>query len=210
MTDLMFTTRGGANFERPDTGMYHGILADIVDLGTVTTVYNGQAKTQPMVRFVWFLNAAGKDGKQLSVTARFNNNLHEKSKLYASVKQILNAPPPVTLNPETLLGSVRKLFIQREITGEGQQKKDFANILGISPADPGIAVPIPADFVRDKNKPADQQARFKKKNPAFNPQQPGQPQLPQLPQQAIAPSVFGQGAPPTGFRALTQGADIAF
>lgn len=165
MSDLMFTTKGGANFEKPNTGMYHGVLADIVDLGDVTTVYNGQSKTQPMVRFVWILNTNGKDGKPLSVTARFNNNLHEKSNLYKSVKQILNAAPPLTLNPESLIGQVRKLFIQREVTGEGQAQKDFANILGISPADPGVSVAIPADYVRDKNKPVDQQSKNKKKNP---------------------------------------------
>lgn len=163
MSDLMFTTKGGANFEKPNTGMYHGILADVVDLGEITTVYNGQTKTQPMVRFVWFLNMNGADGKQLAVTARFNNNLNEKSNLYKSVKQILNAAPPLTLNPETLIGQVRKIFIQREITGEGQQKKDFANILGISPADPGVTVSIPADFIRDKNKSVDQQTKNKKK-----------------------------------------------
>jgi len=184
MTDLMFTTKGGANFEKPNTGMYHGVLADIVDLGEVTTTYNGQVKTQPMVRFVWILNANGKDGKFLSVTARFNNNLHEKSNLYKSVKQILNAAPPLTLNPETLIGQTRKLFIQREITGEGQQQKDFANILGISPADAGVSVAIPTDFIRDKNKSVDQQAKNKKKNP-----QPGPG-----PQQRPAPAPVQQGS----------------
>jgi hypothetical protein len=179
MSDLMFTTKIGANFEKPVTGMYHGVLADIVDLGEVTTVYNGQTKIQPMVRFVWILNVNGKDGKPLSVTGRFNNNLHEKSNLYKSVKQILNAAPPLTLNPETLIGQTRKLFIQREVTGEGQQQKDFANILGISPADAGVTVAIPADYVRDKNKSADQQAKNKKKTvfvPAGQPaQQPAAP-----------------------------------
>lgn len=187
MSDLMFTTKGGANFEKPNTGMYHGVLADIVDLGEVTTVYNGQSKTQPMVRFVWVLNANGQDGKPLSVTARFNNNLHEKSNLYKSVKQILNAAPPLTLNPESLIGQTRKLFIQREVTGEGQQKKDFANILGISPADPGVNVAIPADYVRDKNKSVDQQAKNKKKIA---------PVQSQVAQQAAAP--------------VQQGADVKF
>lgn len=185
MSELMFTTRQGANFERPNTGMYHGVLADIIDLGNVTTVFNGQTKTQPMVRFVWILDKNGKDNKPLQATARFNNNLHENSKLYASVKQILSAAPPLTLNPETLIGSVRKLFIQRDTTGEGAQQKDFANILGISPADPGVVVNIPTDFVRDKNKPADQQAKNRKKfQPASQPvqaqsQQSQQSQQPQ-------------------------------
>ena len=194
--ELMFTTRNGATWEKPLTGMYHGVLADIVDLGNVTTVFNGQTKTQPMVRFVWVLDKNGKDGKPLQATARFNNNLHEKSKLYASVKQILSAPPPVTLNPETLIGSVRKLFIQRDTTGEGAQQKDYANILGISPADPGVSVPIPVDFVRDKNKPVDQQARNKKRNPQQNAAQHAQPQ-----QQAQNPAQTTQ---------QPQGADIAF
>jgi len=186
----MFTTKGGANFEKPNTGMYHGVLADIVDLGDVTTTYNGQVKTQPMTRFVWILNQNGKDGKPLSVTARFNRNLHEKSNLYKTVKQILNAAPPLTLDPETLIGVVRKLFIQRETTGEGQQQKDFANILGISPADAGVSVPIPADFVRDKNKPVDQQAKFKKKTSQAGPA--GTPAT--QPQQRAAAPVQSQGA----------------
>src|ERR1700676_1687564 len=190
----MFTTKEGKDFEKPQTGMYHGVLADIVDLGLVTTTYNGQTKTQPMVRFVWVLNQNGQDGKPLSVTGRFNNNLHEKSNLYKSVKQILNAAPPLTLNPESLIGQVRKLFIQRTTEGEGQQKKDFANILGISPADAGVTLTIPSDYVRDKNKPVDQQAKNKKKNPAFN-------QAPQAQQpQQTAPAQPAQ----------SQGADIAF
>ena len=189
MSDLMFTTKNGATFEKPATGMYHGILADIVDLGDVTTTFQNQVKTQPMVRFVWILNQNGKDGKPLSVTARFNNNLHEKSNLYKSVKQILNAAPPLTLNPESLIGQVRKLFIQLDVQGEGQQRKEYANILGISPADPGVTVAIPTDYVRDKNKPVDQQAKFKKKQaaPASQPAQ----------QRAATP-------------ATTQGADVRF
>lgn len=176
---FQFTTKAGKTFEKPQTGQYLGVLADIVDLGEVATTFNGVTKIQPMTRFIWVLNANGTDGKPLSVTQRFNNNLHEKSNLYKSVKQILNAAPPLTLDPETLIGSVRNLFIQREITGEGQQQKDFANVLGISPAAPGATVTLPADFVRDKNKPVADQARNKKKaapaqQPAVKPAQPVQ------------------------------------
>ncbi len=188
MSDLMFTTKGGATFEKPQTGMYHGVLADIVDLGDVPTVYQGITKIQPMVRFVWILNQNGKDGNPLTVAARFNNNLNEKSNLYKTVKQILNAAPPLTLNPESLINQTRKLFIQLDSTGEGQQKKEFANILGISPADPGIVVQLPVNFVRDKNKPVDQQAKNKKKNP----------------------QITGQAQQPAQTAPVQQGADIRF
>ena len=198
---FQFTTKAGKTFEKPQTGQYHGVLADIVDLGEVPTTFNGVTKIQPMTRFIWVLNVNGTDGKPLSVTQRFNNNLHEKSNLYKSVKQILNAAPPLTLDPETLIGSTRKLFIQREITGEGQQQKDYANILGISPADPGVVVPVPTDFVRDKNKPVAEQAKNKKK--AAQPAQ--QPAL----KQAAAPATPATVSTPAAAPNLSDPAVLA-
>ncbi|HZS43391.1 MAG TPA: hypothetical protein VFA52_04370 [Candidatus Paceibacterota bacterium] len=170
MSELMFTTRSGGNFEKPKTGMYNAVLADIVDLGEVTTVYNGQAKVQPMVRFVWILDAKGKDGRPLLVTARYSTNLHERSNLYKAVKQILNAPPPTVLNPESLIGLTRRLFIQTDVVMVGQEQREYANILGITPADPGVVVKVPSDFVRDRNKPVAEQAKNRRKtqNQAVN------------------------------------------
>src|SRR5579863_8151678 len=132
-------------YEKPESGLYHGVLADIVDLGMVTTTYNGQAKTVPMIRFVWFLNAVGKDGKQLSVAQRFNaSSDHEKSNIYKTLKMILNSPPPKGFDIELLIGQVRKILINRETSADGT--KDFANIMGILPADPGVAVSAPPDL----------------------------------------------------------------
>lgn len=147
-------------YEKPETGMYHGVLADIVDLGNVTTQFKGEVKVQHMVRYVWILNTLGKDkvkfpetfGKPLSVTQRFNLSLHEKANMYKTVKQILNAPPPVSegveYDIELLLGSVRKIFVLRELSEDG--KKDYPNVQGISTADPGVTVAIPQGFVRAK------------------------------------------------------------
>jgi hypothetical protein len=220
---FQFTTKAGKTFEKPQTGQYLGLLADIVDLGEVATTFNGVTKTQPMTRFIWVLNANGTDGKPLSVTQRFNNNLHEKSNLYKTVKQILNAAPPLTLDPETLIGSVRNLFIQREITGEGQQQKDFANVLGISPAAPGATVALPADFVRDKNKPVADQARNKKKGtpvqakpvqqptqPAAQPVQSTQPNLSNPADIAAQLALLQQQLARVTNAAPVQGADVQF
>jgi hypothetical protein len=161
MSDFVFSTKTGTDFEKPATGIYHGILADIVDLGMVTTIFQNVPKTQRMSRFIWVLDQNGKDGKPLSVTARYGVNLHEKSNLYKTVKQILGQVP-LNLNPESLIGSVRKLLVQQEEVGVGDQKKVYANIIGISPAEQGKTMAVPSDFVRDKNKPADQQAKNKK------------------------------------------------
>lgn len=208
---MQFTTKAGKDFEKPDSGMYHGVLADVVDLGDVPTTFQGITKVQPMVRFVWILNKNGKDGKPLSVTQRFGVNLHEKSNLYKSVKQILSAAPPLTLDAESLVGSVRKLFIQREITENGNQKTDFANVLGISPADPGVTVPVPADFVRDRNKPVAEQAKNKKKTQQSAPAQTtGQPTGNQAPTQQTQQFTQAQLLEMLAKTQGGQGADVKF
>ena len=147
-------------YEKPDSGQYHAVLADIVDLGLVTSTYQGQTKTFPAVRFVWILDRLGKDGKPLQVQQRFNvTSLHEKSNVYKTLKMILGAPPAQNLDIESLIGQTRLLWIQKETKADN---KEFANIMGILPAQVSpatgqqIVVPIPADFIRDKFKPKTQ------------------------------------------------------
>jgi hypothetical protein len=150
-------------YEKPESGLFHGVLADIVDLGMVPTRYNDQLRTIPMVRFVWILDVKGKDGKPLSVTQRFNaSNLHEKSNIYKALRQILNAPPPPNFDIELLIGQTRKILVNREKSADGS--RDFANVMGILPADPGVTVPIPPDFVR---------AKFRQQNVSTSPSMTG-------------------------------------
>ncbi|VVB52906.1 Uncharacterised protein [uncultured archaeon] len=216
MSTFQFTTRSGKEFEKPESGQYLAILADIVDLGIIKTSYNNVEKSQPMTRFVWLLEVNGKDGKPLQVQARYNNNLYsakgKESNLYKAIKQILGTAPPVTLDPETLIGSVRKLFVIREVSEKG----DFANIMGITPAEAGKTVAIPTDFVRDKNKPVEQQAKNKK---PFVPGQQGQ-QAAAPAQTAPAPAAQDPAALIAALQAQlaaaqkaaapTQGADVKF
>lgn len=143
-------TRAGKEFEKPDNGIFHGVLADVVDLGMVSTSFQGKVKILPMVRLVWILNVNGKDGKPLSVAPRYNANLHERSRLYKMVRQIINAPPPVSLDLDTLIGQTRQLLIVR---AEKEDGNVFANVEGVAPAQPGIVVQIPPDFIRSKDRP---------------------------------------------------------
>lgn len=192
-------------YERPASGQYHGVLADIVDLGTVTTTFNGQSKSFPAVRFVWILNANGKDGRPLQVQQRFNiSNLHEKSNVYKTLKQILGQPPQPNLDIETLIGQTRYLWINTEQKPDG---KEFANIMGILPAQVINGVPvtvsIPADFVRDK---------FRPKTQAGPQGQPVQTYSQPPAQQAQPAQAFQQAQtnPPAGFQPLNQGSDVKF
>jgi hypothetical protein len=137
-------------FEKPEAGPHIGVIVDVVDLGIITSTFNGQAKSYPAIRFIWSLATVGKDGKPLQVWSQKLNasSWHEKGNLYKTVKMILGNPPLPTLDPETLIGQVRQLFISREKSPDGL--KDYANIMGIVPAPAGFVLPVPADYVRVK------------------------------------------------------------
>ena len=137
-------------FDKPEAGPHFGVLIDVVDLGIITSTFNGQAKSYPAIRFIWSLATVGKDGKPLQVWSQKLNasSWHEKGNLYKTVKQILGAPPLPTLDPETLIGQVRQLFISRDKSPDGL--KDYVNVIGIVAAPAGFILPVPADYVRVK------------------------------------------------------------
>ena len=56
---IIASAKSGKQFEKPETGMYHGLLADVIDLGNVTTSYKGEVKVQHMIRIIWVLNTLG-------------------------------------------------------------------------------------------------------------------------------------------------------
>ena len=201
-------------YERPESGLFHGVLADIVDLGPVTTSYQGQTKTFPAVRFIWILNVLGKDGKPLSVSKRYNvSNFHEKSNVYKDLKMILNAPPELTRDIETYIGLTRKIWISRDKSADGT--KDFANIMGYLPADPGVAVLPPPDFIRAKFRaqqtagPQGQSVQTYAQPPQQAPQYTQPVQQVQYAPQPTQPPVQ-QYAPQAGPVPTPQGADIKF
>jgi len=204
-------------YEKPDSGLYHGVLADIVDLGLVTTTFKGQTRTIPMVRFVWILDKNGKDGKPLQASQRFNiSSYHPESNVFKAMKQILGAAPDVNQDLDVVLGVTRLLMIQRETSPDGT--KDFANIMGILPPNPpSTVVPIPADFIRDKNRPETERA--KNRQSTYN--KPATPQQAPAPTQQAAAAAATVGTPDNSLeaqiaalqarlKAANQGADVKF
>jgi hypothetical protein len=205
-------------YEKPASGSYHGVLADVIDLGMVTSTYKGETKTLPMVRFIWILNANGTDGKPLSVQQKFNASLHEKANLYKALKQILNTPPPIPFDLELLIGQTRQLFIVREEgppQRPGEPNRIYANVQGILPAQQGAVVQIPADFIRAKFRPKTQAGPQGQpvqtyaqppQQPQWNPQPAQPPAAGGFYQPPIQPSPQQQAPPPV----MQQGADVKF
>ena len=139
-------------YEKPPTGVYIGVLADAVDLGTV----QGKFGLKPMVRLVWVLNAKDKEGNYYRAMAQVNASLNEKSKLYDLIKGILGTAPPVPYESENLIGKQNQLVVALEQDAKG---RPFSNIKAILPLPSGTPpFPVPAGFVRNKDRQQGQTA----------------------------------------------------
>jgi hypothetical protein len=199
-------------FEKPEAGPHYGVLVDVVDLGLVTSVFNGQSKTYPAIRYIWVLATLGKDGKPLQQRSRRLNasSWHEKGNLYKETKMILGSAPLPTLDPESLIGQVRQLFITREISPDGST--DYSNIMGILPAPAGYVLPIPADYIRVKFRPKQQAGPQGQPVQTYaQPPQQAQPQQ-QYAQNPQQPAPVTYNAVPAQYQPVPapQGADIKF
>lgn len=133
-------------FEKPDSGVFAGTLADVVDLGIVPTKFGAKAK----VRLVWVLDKNDSEGRPFRVIRQVNATMNEKAQLFDVVKSILGTAPPVPYDIEALIGRSNQLVIIKE---NGPDGKPYVNVKGILPLPAGLAAPkIPADFVRAKDK----------------------------------------------------------
>lgn len=141
-------------YEKPDSGSFVGVIADVVDLGPIPTKFGIKNK----VRIVWVLGksdgsgyANDSEGNPFRVMSSVNATMNEKSDLFKLVRSILGAAPPVPYESEGLIGKSNLLFIVKE---EDPQKKGtfYANVKGILPLGNIPALAIPANFVRNKDK----------------------------------------------------------
>lgn len=83
MTDPFTVTASsndGGDFERPDPGTYPGRLVSVIDLGTHTRVFSGQAKTNRKLFLTWELcGEHDSKGDAYLVSQDFSLSLHPKA-----------------------------------------------------------------------------------------------------------------------------------
>ena len=140
-------------YERPDSGSFVGVIADIVDLGPKQTQWGIKSK----IRIVWVLGKADgsgyandSEGNPYRVMSSFNATMNDGGDLFKTVRQILGAAPPVPYDVEQLIGQSRLLFVVKE---EDAKKPGtfYANIKGYLPLGNIPALKIPTNFVRRKD-----------------------------------------------------------
>jgi hypothetical protein len=186
----MLITNQGKVFEKPDTGSFLAVIADVVYVKDKPTKFG----PKNVVRIVWILNAKDKEGNYYRVMTEANQSLHENARLYSLLKDIRGGvAPPVPFDPDDMIGTVKNLVIVREKSEDGT--KDFANIKAYLPLNPGQTFAVPQGFVRQKDKPA-------------KGTQPAQDSAP-APQQQSAPASV-QNTAPVQTTAPVQDSDIPF
>src|ERR1700688_1623323 len=152
----------GKKFEKPAPGMYLATAVDLVEMPNVQTAYGIKNK----VRIHWVLAHLngqlyiGKDGSPVEAVGIWAANMGGKAELPKRLTQILGQAPPLVTSTEQL----EQLVIGRSnilVLVQNPNPKDpndpYINVDGIGPIQAGmVAPPIPANYVRFKNRPKTQ------------------------------------------------------
>jgi hypothetical protein len=152
----------GRKFEKPTPGMYLATAVDLVEMPNVQTQYGIKNK----VRIHWVLAHLngqlyiGKDGSPVEAVGIWAANMGGKAELPKRLTQILGQAPPLVTSTEQL----EQLVIGRSnilVLVQNPNPKDpndpYINVDGIGPIQAGMtAPPIPANYVRFKNRPKTQ------------------------------------------------------
>lgn len=152
----------GKKFEKPAPGMYLATLIDLVDMPNVQTAYGLKNR----VRLHWVLAQlngqlyVGKDGTPVEAVAMYNANMGAKAELPKRLTQILGQAPPVITSTEQLEQLVigrSNILVLIQSDNAKNPNDPYVNVDGIGPIQPGmIPPPIPAGYIRAKNRPKTQ------------------------------------------------------
>lgn len=151
----LIVTDNKKEFEKPDSGQFIGVIADVVDVG----IKKGKFGDKNKVRIIWILGkadgsgyAVDSEGNPFRVMREVNSSINEKSDLFKIVRDVLGAAPPAgPYDVEQILGRSNLLFVVREKNQAGTD--EFANVKGILPLPKGVApLQVPANFTRRKDR----------------------------------------------------------
>lgn len=81
---LIVKASGGSDFEITPEGTYIARCFKVIDLGTQTTEWNGEKKSQQKILISWELldpTTNMKDGRPFAASKRYTSSLHEKSQM---------------------------------------------------------------------------------------------------------------------------------
>lgn len=153
--------KAGPTFVPAPEGQFPAVCADVVDLGMVTTEWNGSKRTAHKIRIVFLISEQTDDGRPFTVSQLFTLSLSEKANLRKFLESwrgraFTAAELTDGFDIEKLLGADAVVQIVHAQKGD----KVYANIQAIMKAMKGMdKVAIPSDYVRAKDR-ADEPKSF--------------------------------------------------
>lgn len=130
-----------SNFSIPDEGQYLAVVADVIDLGKVTTRFGVKDKVQ-IVFLLDSYDAETQDQHRSSLF--YNKSLHEKSGLRKAIRDIMGYDVSGQFDMDVMLGQTCLVVIQHN----EREGNTYANIVAVLKAPKGQRLEIPADFQR--------------------------------------------------------------
>lgn len=148
---MYLTNQPTKQYELAQEGQYDVVLADVTDLGMVTSTFNGETKTQRKVMLTWLAVETDSEGNPFRFFKRYTASLHEKSNLHAAIKKMTGVAPTEGFELDDLIGVNSKLDITHQINP--QTKRTYTVVDAIMRLKTKN-LEVPADFVRkqDANK----------------------------------------------------------
>ena len=152
----------GKSFEKAAPGMYLATAVDLVEMPNVQTAYGVKNK----VRIHWVLAqlsgqlVIGKDGTPIEAVGIWTASMGAKAELPKRLTQILGQAPPVLTSTEQLEQLIigrSNILVLVATPNPAKPNEPYINVDGIGPVAPGmVPPPIPANYVRFKNRPKTQ------------------------------------------------------
>ncbi|MGB9670681.1 MAG: phage replication initiation protein, NGO0469 family [Halothiobacillaceae bacterium] len=128
-------------YELPPSGSLPARCCHVIDLGTQTVEYQGEAKRQHKIAIAWQLDECRSDGEPFTVSRRFTASLHEK----AALRQFLESWRGRPFTPEELKGFALPRLLNApcllNIVHEDRGGNPFAAIKSIAPMPRGMTPP---------------------------------------------------------------------
>ena len=145
--------KAGADFIPAPEGSHVGVLVDVVDLGFVSTTYNGKTESKEMVRLVWQIAETRPDnGKRFTVSRQYNRSVHKKATLRRDLESLrgraFTDAELKEFDLETLIGSSSLLNVVH-VTRDGVT---YANVSSVMQLPKGMTQLQPRDYVRAKDR----------------------------------------------------------
>lgn len=158
MSPIPVSAGNSTTFIPCPAGVHQAVCVDVVDMGNLEVVWNGQKKIQHKVRVVWQVEELMDDGKPFIVQKRYTASLHEKSKLRPELESWRGRPFTEDelheFDLEKLIGANCLLNVAH-VSKDG---KTYANVTAVMPLKKGMEKLIGTNYTRVIDRTPAQQA----------------------------------------------------